>query len=92
MDRFGKAGIPPEQITFSWETFTFKAPYSPIKFVQHFKKFYGPTMNAFEAAEKNGKAAELQNDLEALFTRQNQSSDPTHISIPATFLKVTVNR
>ena len=50
------------------------------------------TMNAFEAAEKNGKAAELQHELEVLFNNQNKSSDPNTTSIPATFLKVTVNR
>lgn len=89
-DRFGKAGILPEQITFSWETFTFKAPYSPVKFVQNFRNYYGPTMNAFEAAEKNGKAGELLQALEELFVSQNQSNLPDRISIPATYLKVTV--
>ena len=31
-------------------------------------------MNAFAAAEKNGKAAELQRELEELFERQNTSA------------------
>jgi len=47
-------------------------------------------MSAFEAAEKNGRAAELQKQLEELFNRQNKSQDGT--SIPATFLRVTVER
>ena len=47
-------------------------------------------MNAFEAAEKNGKAAELQAELEALFNSQNKAADNTTTSIPATFLRVTV--
>lgn len=47
-------------------------------------------MNAFDAAEKNGRAAALQKELEDLFISQNQSSDGT--SIPATFLRVTVKR
>ena len=47
-------------------------------------------MNAFAAAEQNGKAAELQRELEALFERQNQSADKGSTSIPATFLRVTV--
>jgi hypothetical protein len=47
-------------------------------------------MNAFEAAEKNGKAAELQYELEALFSSQNKSGSSDTTSIPATFLKVTV--
>jgi hypothetical protein len=56
--------------------------------VDEFRKYYGPTMNAFEAAEKNGRAAELQKELEELFRSQNKSRDGT--SIPATFLRVTV--
>jgi hypothetical protein len=49
-------------------------------------------MNAFEAAEKNGKAEDLQRELEELFVRENRSSTPGTTSIPATFLRVTVNR
>jgi hypothetical protein len=49
-------------------------------------------MNAFEAAEKNGKASELQNELEDLFNRQNKSSTNNTTSIPATYLRVTVIR
>ena len=45
-------------------------------------------MNAFEAAEKNGQAGDLQKELEALFASQNKSKNAT--SIPATFLRVTV--
>jgi hypothetical protein len=56
--------------------------------VDEFRKYYGPTMNAFEAAEKNGRAPQLQKELEELFNSQNKSQDAT--SIPATFLRVTV--
>jgi hypothetical protein len=61
---------------------------TPSEFVDEFRKYYGPTMNAFEAAEKNGRAVNLQKELEELFKRQNKSSGVT--SIPATFLRVTV--
>ncbi len=47
-------------------------------------------MNAFEAAEKNGKATALQQELEALFNSQNKSGDKDRTSIAATYLKVTV--
>jgi hypothetical protein len=47
-------------------------------------------MNAFEAAEKNGRAADLQKELVALFESQNRSARPGTTSIPATFLRVTV--
>lgn len=91
-ERFEKAGIAPENIAFENDTFTFNAPYSPTELVNNFKNFYGPTMNAFEAAEKAGKAAELQHELEVLFNNQNQSASANTTSIPATFLKVTVIR
>jgi ubiquinone/menaquinone biosynthesis C-methylase UbiE len=92
IERFGKAGIPAENISFERDTYTFIAPFSPSAFVERFKNYYGPTMNAFEAAEKNGKAAELQKELEELFNRENRSEDSNSTSIPATFLRVTVMR
>jgi ubiquinone/menaquinone biosynthesis C-methylase UbiE len=89
-ERFEQAGIPKENISFGRERFTFNAPYTPAQFVRNFRDYYGPTMNAFEAAEKNGKAEELQRELEGLFTRENKSADRNTTRISATFLKVTV--
>jgi SAM-dependent methyltransferase len=89
--RFSNAGIPKEKISFTRDTFTFRAPYSPAVFVEQFRDYYGPTMNAFEAAEKNGRAGELQRELEDLFISQNKSPDQNSTSIPATFLRVTVD-
>lgn len=90
VERFVNAGIPKEDISFTRETFTFNADISPTEFVARFKNYYGPTMNAFDAAEKNGKAEDLQRDLEKLFASQNKSGSTNNTSIPATFLKVTV--
>jgi ubiquinone/menaquinone biosynthesis C-methylase UbiE len=92
IERFGKAGIAPENISFVRDTYTFNAPFSPSELVNRFKNYYGPTMNAFEAAEKNGKAMELQRELEELFNSQNQSTAPDTTSIPATYLRVMVVR
>jgi len=92
IERFTNAGIPKENISFSRETFMFNAPYSPAEFVNVFKTYYGPTMNAFDAAEKNGKAESLQRELEDLCNSQNKSKDKNATSIPATFLRVTVLR
>jgi ubiquinone/menaquinone biosynthesis C-methylase UbiE len=89
-ERFVNAGAAKENISCVKDSFTFNAPYSPAEFVSQFKNFYGPTMNAFEAAEKNGKAAELQKELEVLFESQNKAADNNSTSIPATFLRVTV--
>ncbi len=91
-ERFENAGIAKQNISFVRDTFTFSAPYSPTELVSNFKNYYGPTMNAFEAAEKNGKASELQHELEVLFNSQNKSTTANTTSIPATFLRVTVIR
>ncbi|HEY0752009.1 MAG TPA: methyltransferase domain-containing protein, partial [Chitinophagaceae bacterium] len=91
IERFGQAGVPAENISFKRDTYTFKAPFSTDEFVHRFRTYYGPTMNAFEAAEKNGKAEDLQKELEDLFRSQNESGDENSLSIPATFLRVTVH-
>jgi ubiquinone/menaquinone biosynthesis C-methylase UbiE len=90
IERFASAGVPPENISFARETFTFNFPGTPADFLELFRKYYGPTMNAFEAAEKNGRTAELQQELEALFNSHNKSQSKDATSISATFLRVTV--
>jgi ubiquinone/menaquinone biosynthesis C-methylase UbiE len=91
IERFGSAGVPAEKITFGRETFTLNYPDAPTGLMNVFRKYYGPTMNAFEAAEKNGRAADLQRELEELFNHQNQSPRKDATSIPATFLLVKVS-
>ncbi|MFC7701549.1 class I SAM-dependent methyltransferase [Bradyrhizobium sp. GCM10028915] len=88
VERFGSAGIAKENISFSRDTYNFNFPGTPVQFVAVFRDYYGPTMNAFDAAEKNGRKAELQKEMETLFTNQNTSKEAT--SIPATFLRVSV--
>lgn len=92
IERFGAAGITKFQITFARDTYVFKYPGAPSTFLAEFRKYYGPTMNAFEAAEKNGRATDLQNELEGLFKSQNESPDEDSTIIPATFLRVTIER
>jgi ubiquinone/menaquinone biosynthesis C-methylase UbiE len=88
IERFAAAGVPAEKISFARDTFTFNFPGTSSAYVDEFRKYYGPTMNAFEAAEKQGRAADLQKELEELFNSQNKGQNAT--SIPATFLRVTV--
>jgi ubiquinone/menaquinone biosynthesis C-methylase UbiE len=90
IERFAGAGVPKEKVSFVRDTYTFNFPGTPSAFVDTFRQYYGPTMNAFEAAEKNGRAGDLQKELEALFTSQNKSASKDVTSIPATFLRVTV--
>ena len=90
IERFGAAGIPEERIAFQRATYRFNHAGSPSELLATFRGFYGPTMNAFAAAEADGREADLQAELEALFDEHNTSEDAT--SIPATFLRVTVKQ
>lgn len=90
IERFAAAGVPGENVSCERDTYTFNFPGSPSELVAEFRLYYGPTMNAFEAAAANGLEAELQADLEELFTAQNASPSADATSIPATFLRVTV--
>jgi SAM-dependent methyltransferase len=90
VERFAAAGAAKEKISCARDTYTFHFAGAPAQYVDTFRRYYGPTMNAFDAAAANGKADALQNELEALFAAQNTSTDPTRTVIPATFLRVTV--
>lgn len=89
-ERFEAAGIRPENISFERATWYFRGDGSPIELFETFRRYYGPTMNAFEAAEKNGRAEQLAEELKTLFVAQNKGGDRTEI--PATFLKVTATK
>jgi SAM-dependent methyltransferase len=91
LDRFTKAGVPAERVTFSRERWTFSLPESPRHMLARFREYYGPTMNAFAAAEGAGKRDQLQEELDALFDAQNTSGRDDHAHIPATFLRVVVH-
>jgi len=91
IERFAGAGVPTEKISFVRDTFTFNYPQPPAALVDEFRKYYGPTMNAFEAAEENSRAADLQRELEDLFSAHNKSPSKDTTSIPATFLRVTAS-
>src|SRR5690349_7135889 len=92
IERYGGAGIPKERISFVRDTYTFHFAGTPVEYVDAFRKYYGPTMNAFDAAGKNGKTDDLRRELEALFTAKNESSAPDRTKVGATFLRVTVVR
>ncbi len=92
VERFVAAGVPAGRIAFARDTFTFHAPVPPAELLASFRSYYGPTMNAFEAAEAGGRADALHRELEALFEAQNASATGDATSIPATFLRVTVDR
>ncbi|HEY3671858.1 MAG TPA: class I SAM-dependent methyltransferase [Acidimicrobiia bacterium] len=90
VERFTAAGVFADRISCERATFTFDFPRSPSELVEVFRSYYGPTMNAFAAAQNNGRALELQRELEELFTAQNTTGTDDATVIPATFLQVTV--
>lgn len=92
VERFGSAGIPADRVTCERDTFVLSYPGPPSEFVDIFRSYYGPTMNAFEAAEKAGRAADLRAELVALFEAANSLPGKDATSIPAAFLRVTVER
>jgi ubiquinone/menaquinone biosynthesis C-methylase UbiE len=91
LERFGKAGVPSGKISMVRDTYYFASPEkSPTQFIDLFEKFYGPTMNAVDAAQKNGKAEELHKQLVELANAQNKTKGAGTF-IPATFMRVTVS-
>jgi hypothetical protein len=91
IERFGKAGVPKGRISMRKDTYSFDSPeVGPTEFIDVFRQFYGPTMNAFEAAEKSGRVEELLGQLVELARAQNRGGDG-NTSIPATFMRVTVS-
>ncbi len=91
IERFVQAGVPKGNISMEKDTFHFvSADKSPEHFIDLFRKFYGPTMNAFDAAQKSGKEEELHRQLVDLAKAQNTNGNGG-TSIPATFLRVTVS-
>jgi hypothetical protein len=89
LERFGQAGVPAEKISMVKDTYRFISPDSPTQVIETFIRFYGPTMNAFEAAQKSGKVEEFRSQVLDLGKSQNQNTNGG-TSIPATFLRVTV--
>jgi len=90
IERFVQAGIPTDKISMAKDTYQFISPdKTPADFIDLFEKFYGPTMNAVEAAQKSGRLDDLHSQLVQLANTQNKSTNGGTL-IPATFLRVTV--
>jgi len=89
VERFTAAGVPRENISFERDTYLFEYDGTASEYLDVFRRYYGPTMNAYEAAAANGKEDELHAELETLFDEQN-TSEEGKTRLPATFLRVTV--
>lgn len=89
-ERFEAAGIAPDNVRFERATYVFSQDGPPSGLLSTFRHYYGPMMNAFEAAAESGREDQLAEELTALFVAQNRGGNRTEI--PATYLKVTVHK
>jgi ubiquinone/menaquinone biosynthesis C-methylase UbiE len=91
IERFGQAGVPKEKISMVKDAYSFiSADKGPARFIELLERYYGPTMNAYDAAQKNGKVDELHRQLLELAKAQNKSGEAS-TSMPATFMRVIVS-
>jgi SAM-dependent methyltransferase len=91
IERFAAAGVPEGKISFERDTYTFNYPGAPSEFLAQFRSYYGPTMNAYDAAAKDGREDDLHSELDTLFNAQNRSGNDETTSISANFLRVSVS-
>lgn len=92
IERFTAAGAAAENISFERDIFTFRFDGTPAAFVETFRCYYGPTMNAFDAAAANGKEEQLAAELTELFEKENRGNGTGKTVIPATYLRLRVIR
>lgn len=91
VERFGQAGVPEQKLAMTKDTYYFvSCNRGPAQLIDACRQFYGPTMNAFEAAEQAGRSGELHGQLLELARSQNKSTEDGTL-IPATFLRVVVS-
>ena len=90
-ERFAAAGVKPDELSCERASYVFRHAGPPAELVDAFRLYYGPTMNAFEAAASSGRDTQLRDELTALFEAQNQGG-PGSTVIPATYLKVLVRK
>jgi SAM-dependent methyltransferase len=91
VERFGAAGVPDDSVTCERATYRFNHPGPPTELLSEIRSYYGPTMNAFDAAAADGREDDLQSELETLVNEHNQNGSAGHTSIPATYLRVSVS-
>jgi SAM-dependent methyltransferase len=89
-ERFGAAGIPAGNITCERVMYRFRTPSAPSEYLEDFRNFYGPTMNAYAAAAAAGREAELHAELLALVNEHNTAAEGEGTAIEAAYLRVRV--
>src|SRR5437764_7745380 len=82
-DRFARAGAAADDISFARDTYAFNFAGTPSDFLAAFRRYYGPTMNAFEAAEANGR----RGDLQTSWMHSSMSRTPARARTPPPYLR-----
>ena len=66
-------------------------PFPPAETVEFFRKYYGPTLRAFESLPEASQAA-LRRDLVELQTRHNLAKVPGQTEAAAEYLEVVATK
>jgi hypothetical protein len=66
-------------------------PFPPAETVEFFRKYYGPTLRAFESLPPAGQEA-LRRDLVELQTRYNTAETPGTTEVAAEYLEVIATK
>ena len=66
-------------------------PFPPAETVEFFRKYYGPTLRAFESLSPAGREA-LRRDLVDLQTRHNSAKVPGTTEVAAEYLEVVATK
>jgi len=66
-------------------------PFPPAETVEFFRKYYGPTLRAFESLSASGQSA-LRQELVALQTQHNIAKDPATTEVAAEYLEVVATK
>jgi SAM-dependent methyltransferase len=80
--RFGAAA----RVQTTKQALLFKFPFSPSAAVEHFRKYFGPTVTTFARLDPQGQEA-LRRDLVRLWEEHNQG-DAGHTAVRAEYLDV----
>src|SRR3546814_13032724 len=87
-ERFGAAGSGRENIACERATYTLRYAGPSSAFLSVFRDHYGPTLNAFDAADKDGRRDDLQAELDKLFASENRGVAESK-EISANYLQCT---
>jgi SAM-dependent methyltransferase len=78
------------ELRLARRTTSFRLPTTPEQTVDYFRAWYGPTLRAFSALDRDGQAA-LRRDLARLWSENNRATDGT-TDVDSEYLEVVAVR